>query len=256
MSNPNLHNPQLDGAPFFWEAGPVGILLSHGYTATTVEVRPLAEALHGRGYTVAAPLLPGHGSHPAELNRVTWQDWVQAGEQLYQQLAAKCRQVFVGGESMGALVALYLASQHAEIAGVLCYAPAIRLTLSRLDVLKLHLAAPFLAQVGRTSLDRADRWQGYPGLPLKGALQLIRFQKAVKERLPRIHQPIVVFQGLLDTTVHPIAGDILLNGVSSTLKAQHWMEKSTHVITLDQEVPQVAELTTAFIEKALSAQTS
>ena len=34
-TNPALHNPQLEGEAFFWEGGPVGVLLSHGYSATT-----------------------------------------------------------------------------------------------------------------------------------------------------------------------------------------------------------------------------
>ena len=46
MTNPALHNPHLEGGPFFWEAGPVGVLLLHGYTATTAEMRPLAKRLH------------------------------------------------------------------------------------------------------------------------------------------------------------------------------------------------------------------
>jgi len=52
---------------------------------------------------------------------VRWQDWAAAGEEVYRRLQDKCQQVFVGGESMGSLVALHLASQHAEAAGVLCY---------------------------------------------------------------------------------------------------------------------------------------
>ena len=50
-----IHNPHLEGEPFFWEAGPVGVLLIHGFTATTAEVRPLAKILQQDGYTVSGP---------------------------------------------------------------------------------------------------------------------------------------------------------------------------------------------------------
>ena len=118
-----IYNPQLEGDPFLWEGGPTGVLLIHGYTATTAEVRPLARILHQQGYTVAGPLLPGHHTRPADANRYRWRDWVRAVEESYQQLTAHCQRVIIGGESMGALLALYLASEHPEAAAILAFAP-------------------------------------------------------------------------------------------------------------------------------------
>ena len=168
---------------------------------------------------------------------------------VYGRLAEKCRRVFVGGESMGGLVALYLASQHPQIAGVLAYAPGIKLTLSKLDILKLHLAAPVTTQVGRASLDRADVWQGYPGLPLKAAQQLLKFRQATEQRLAQVTCPLLVFQGRLDTSVQPGAGEFLFQHVRSTIKEQHWMEESSHVILLDKEMEKVVQITVEFMER-------
>lgn len=247
-----LHNPELEGEAFFWEAGPVGIFLSHGYTATTAEVRLLAKNLHEQGYTVAGPLLPGHGTEPNDLNRVRWQDWAAEGEKTYQQLRKHCEKVFVGGESMGSMVALYLASEHPEIKGALCYAPAVKLVMSTVDLIKLYLGSLFMAQIERSSLDCSDKWQGYPGLPLKGAIQLLQMQKAMRVRLPQIHQPLIIFQGRKDTTVDPVAGEIILNGIRSSVKEHHWMGNSSHAILLDQELEQVTGLSVDFIEKVLA----
>jgi hypothetical protein len=63
-ANSALQNPHLEGDSFTWESGPLGILLLHGFTATTAEVRPLAKLLHQDGYTVSGPLLPGFGTTP------------------------------------------------------------------------------------------------------------------------------------------------------------------------------------------------
>jgi len=254
VQNPALHNPHLEGGPFFWEAGSVGVLLSHGYTATTAEVRLLGKKLHEKGYTVAAPLLAGHGTKPADLNHVSWRDWVVSAEKTYAQLSARCKQVFVGGQSMGGVIALHLASKHPEAAGVLLYAPAIKLTLSTLDKVKLYAGSLFLSEVARDSLDASDKWQGYPGLPLKGAIQLLKMQGEIRQCLPQIKQPVIVFQGCKDTTVHPTAGDIILQGVNSSFKERHWMEQSTHAITIDCELDTVADLTTCFMDKVLKSQ--
>ncbi len=254
MPNPALHNPHLEGGPFFWESGSVGVLLSHGYTATTAEVRLLAKHLHEKGYTVAAPLLAGHGTQPADLNHVSWRDWVASAEKVYAQLADRCKQVFIGGQSMGGVVALQLASLHPEAVGVLLYAPAIKLTMTTLDKIKLYAGSLFMSEVSRESLDGSDKWQGYPGLPLKGAIQLLQMQDAVRQRLPLIKQPVIVFQGRKDTTVDVTAGDIILQGVNSTYKEHHWMERSSHAIPIDCELDAVADLTARFMEKTLKPQ--
>jgi carboxylesterase len=249
QGNPNLHNPHLDGDAFLWEAGPVGILLSHGFTATTAEIRLVAEKFHAQGYTVAAPLLPGHGTKPEDLNRVRWQHWVRTGEESLQELFGVCKQVWVAGESMGGLLALYLASKNPQISGILLYAPSIRTTLSKMDLLRLYLGAPFVTQVERDSLDGADAWQGYPGLPLKGIIQFLRFQTATLKRLAHIYQPVLIFQGRLDITVAPEAGKIIMEGISSEIKKHHWMENSSHAIVLDEEYEEVAALSIEFVEK-------
>ncbi len=234
--NPLLHNPHLEGDSFFWQGGKTGVWLSHGFTATTAEVRPLAERLLAGGYTVAAPLLPGHGTSPQDLNRVHWQDWVQAGQETLETLQKHCERVFLSGESMGGALALYLASQNPSVAGLVLYAPAIALQLSLADYAKLYLGALLMEEAPRSGLDSAEVWQGYPGLPLKGAVQLLALQRATRARLGKIHQPVLVFQGRLDTTVAENAGQLILQNISSSHKEQIWLEKSHHTLTLDVEL--------------------
>lgn len=250
-----LHNPHLEGGEFFWEAGPVGVFLSHGFTATTAEVRLFAKRLHEKGFSVGGPLLAGHGNRPEDLNRVKWQDWVESGEKVYEQLSSRCDKVFLGGESMGALVALYLASRHPAVCGVMVYAPAISLTISNMDRIKLYLGSPFMPFAKRESMDASDKWQGYdPELPTKGILQTLKFQEAVKQVLPNVYQPIIVFQGRKDTVVSTESGEIILRGVRSTIKEHHWMEGSSHPILLDDELDAVTELSLRFIEKIIRPQ--
>jgi len=38
-AEPPLVNPELEGGDFFWQGGADGVLLLHGLTATTAEVR-------------------------------------------------------------------------------------------------------------------------------------------------------------------------------------------------------------------------
>ena len=154
---------------------------------------------------------------------------------------------------MGGLVALMLAMEHPEAGGVICFAPAIKLTTPPLRVAALHLAAPFVKQMARSSLDNPEKWQGYPGLPLKGAVQLFQLQRIVRGRLDRVNQPTLVFQGRKDRTVAPEAGEIILRGIHPPVKEHHWMERSTHELTLDEELPEVTRMVIDFINRCTQA---
>jgi carboxylesterase len=247
-----LRNPHLEGTPFYWEGGSVGVLLCHGFTATTAEVRPLAAHLHGQGYTVAAPLLPGHGTTPEDCNQHTWQDWYASVEQTYQQLSARCQTVVVGGESTGALLILRLAALHPQVAAILCYAPALRLLLAPAKVFLLSICAPFLTSIPKAPSTDDNPWQGYGVDPLKAAQQLLHLQKVIYPLLPQVKQPILILQGRLDPTVHPESAQIIFDQVSSSIKELHWLEHSTHCVILDKERDLAASLSIDFLNRVLA----
>jgi len=249
MVDRTLHNAHLDGRPFAWNGGETGVLLLHGFTASPVEVRMLGERLHKLGYTVAGPLLPGHGTVPDDLNRVRWQEWTQAAEDAYRDLTGRCARVFVAGSSMGGLLALYLAAGHPEIRGVLLYAPAILLRLAPVQEALLPLVSRFAPFRPKPGLDEDDRWQGYHVDPLRGAVQLLRLQREVRRRLPEIEQPVQVVQGGKDTTVDTRVGEIILAGVRSEVKELHWMERSRHVVPLGPDLDEVVALAQRFIQE-------
>ena len=248
-SQPLIKNPHLEGGPFFWKGSRTGILLIHGFTATTAEVRPLGQALHESGYTVSGPVLPGHNTSPKDINHFTWRDWVATAEQAYQELDLDCDRIFVGGESTGGLLALYLAAQHPDISGVLAYAPALRLAIRSIDQFKLRLLAPFIPYLPKQGKDDDLPWKGYTVNPLKGVLQLLQLQKQVAALLPKIRCPLLIIQGRLDATVDPQVPEIINQGVASSMKEIYWMPNSNHCVALDVELTQVISLTLNFLAK-------
>jgi carboxylesterase len=252
MPDEFMRNPHLDGDAFFWNGSATGVLLVHGYTATTAEVRLLGKYLHERGYTVSGPLLPGHATTPQDLNRKRWHEWVEAVKRAYVELASKCPRVFVCGESMGGLLSLYLASEHPEIAGVVVYSPALFIpnhTATMRRARLLHYFVPHIAKAVREPSAADARWKGYAVNPIPALLQLGKLQEQVARRLAAIHQPILVIQGRLDQTIDLQSGEIIMQRVASQVKQLRWLEKSTHCVILDQEWEQAAEMTAGFIER-------
>lgn len=246
-----IKNTHLDGDPFFFEGGPLGVLLLHGLKATSAEVRPLAEFLFAKGFTVSGPLLPGHNTHPKDANRYTWKDWVTHTEVALAYLANRCEQVFIGGESTGALIALYLATYHPEISGVLTYAPATDLILKRWVRWLIPWLAWFIPYIEEGEVDGDDLpWRGYTAMPLKGLAQLLRLQQVTRPRLNLIRRPLLIIQGRQDARVPATVPQAIYDVIQSTLKEIHWMEHSSHCVLLDHEFDSVKEITLRFIEKA------
>jgi carboxylesterase len=253
MARKPLVNPHLEGGPFYGQGGPDGVLLVHGLTATTAEVRPLARYLRDAGYTVAGPLLPGHGTESRDLNRVKWQDWMRSVEETYALLKSRCRRVAVGGESTGAVLTLHLAARRPEIAAVLSYAPALRLALSRTMVAAGYALSVFGYELKPKPGPPAESdalWQGYDTRPTRGARELLRLQRVTRPLLPRITQPILIFQGKLDRTVDPRAPQEIYDKVSSKVKELRWLERSTHCVALDCQRQELFEVTRQFLDKA------
>jgi carboxylesterase len=243
--NNTIRNEHLEGDDFYWKAGPTGILLIHGFTATTAEVRLIAKKCHTDGFTTAAPLLPGHGTHPDQLNQTRWQDWLQKVEETYSKLSRDCDSVFVIAESMGTLLALALAAKNPNIKGLMLFAPAIKIN----GLWRARLMAPFINHIEKNAKDDGLPWKGYTVYPVKGSVALLKLQKFARKQLPKITQPLLVFTGAEDHTIHPNSAKIILDNVQSEAKAHQHMKNSAHCILLDKELDAVYEKVRAFIEQ-------
>ena len=69
--------------------GKIGVLLSHGFTAAPASMVPWGQYLAERGYTVAVPRLPGHGTKWQDMALTTYDDWYAAVERELESLAAR-----------------------------------------------------------------------------------------------------------------------------------------------------------------------
>ena len=126
----NLVNPHLAGDSFFEKRSSRGILLIHGFTATTNSVRQLASRLGELDWTISAPLLLGHGESLEKLSTTKWRDWATQVELCWHQLNDHCDESFIAGESAGGLLALWLAClQTIRPKGLVLVAPALKLNL-------------------------------------------------------------------------------------------------------------------------------
>jgi carboxylesterase len=248
--------PSLRPDPFFLPGGPNGALLIHGFTGSPPEMRLVGDYLNLRGFTVSAPLLPGHGTRPADLNTVRWQDWAEATEAALAQLAARCQGVCVAGLSLGALLALRLAAQHPEIAAVAAYSPALRASdwrvyFSPLMKRLMPLTRKRMSSDLRTKDAFARLWS-YDWNPTGGVHEVLRLQTETRRILPGLRPPLLVIYSTADRTIHPTAPHDTYRLAGSATKELITLHASGHGITVDGEWETVAESTYRFFMSQLS----
>lgn len=223
------------------DGGPVGALLIHGFGGSAAETRPMGEHFAAQGLTVRCPLLAGHGTTPEDLIGVRWQVWADEVESAFQDLQGCCETVFVGGLSMGSLLTLWLGAKYSDIAGLLIMAPAVKvkswflpLTLGLRYLLK-YPPPGFVEEEALGDPEAIHRIWCYDRLPVWGGAELYLLQRRVNRALPRIRQPIHIFQGRLDNWLSPQAAQLVHDGVASTDKTLVWLEHSGHNLLVDGE---------------------
>src|SRR5829696_8092494 len=101
-------------------------LLIHGFTGTPKEMRWMGEYLNQQGYTCLGVRLTGHATHPEDMIRSRWTDWVASVEDAYHLLCGLTDDIFLVGLSMGGILAL-LAAAQLDVKGVIAMSTPARL---------------------------------------------------------------------------------------------------------------------------------
>jgi carboxylesterase len=236
--------------PFAADGGPVGVLLLHGLTGSPQAVRPWARHHAAAGLTVAAPRLPGHGTTWQGLNRTRWPDWYTAAERQLHRLRARCTSVFVGGLSMGGCLALRLAADYDDVAGLIVVNPSLAGDDARLFALPLlRYAVPSLSGIGN-AVNKPGVEEGcYDRLPLHALHSLTRLWQETRRLLPTVRQPLLLLRSAGDPVVGPRSSALVLSRVGSVDVTQRVLSRSSHVATLDHDAPLVFTESLTFIDR-------
>ncbi|MCH5586038.1 alpha/beta fold hydrolase [Shimazuella sp. AN120528] len=240
--------------PFFYSAGKTGILLIHGFTGTPSELRPMGDYLHKQGFTVFAPLLPGHGTSPEDLQMTRWQDWVQSVENAFEELKQSgVERLYLVGLSMGGILALIQTiQQQSLISGVVSMCAPIKVKDFRANFVRLiHWFKPFSLR-GEKHPDIEQHLIPYDRTPLKSVGELNRLIRFVRRNLNQIKVPALIIQSRHDETVNPSSATIIYNSISSQDKTLTWYENSSHIITVDRERKKLFQEVEQFILRTSS----
>jgi carboxylesterase len=247
--------PIMAGAePFSATSGPYGVLVLHGFTGNPGSMRPLAEAFADAGFSVELPLLPGHGTSVDDMLGTTFRDYSAAAEQAYTELAAHCDRVVVAGLSMGGTLALWLASHHPELSGLVLVNPMVEPAAeSFVEMMRgaLEGGTDRIPGIG-SDIARPDTPEGaYAETPIEPLLSLLAAVSELAPHLGQIHVPLLLLSSRTDHVVPTSSGDLLAERYGGPVE-RVFLENSFHVATLDNDAQEVEERAVAFALKATS----
>jgi alpha-beta hydrolase superfamily lysophospholipase len=196
------------------------VLLIHGLSDSPYSMRGLAEAFLAQGYYVLVLRLPGHGTIPAGLVDVTWQDWYGAVVLAAKYAAAKAgpgKPFVAGGHSTGAaLLALYSLRTIADPA--LPRPQRLYLVSPAIGISRFAALTEVVAGLSFIPAFAKSRWidvlleydpYKYNSFPVNAAKQIYLLTRVVQrtldeeQRRGRLAQMprVIAFQSIVDSTV-------------------------------------------------------
>ncbi len=229
--------------PFEFWRGPRGVLLLHGFAGTPPEVLDLGRAVAAVGYSALGPILAGHGSTPQEMAGTRWGDWVGSAQAALERLRSRAPRVYVGGQSMGALIALYLAAHDPAVQGVIACATPLYLSDWRVHLLPVARYAVRYYEDRRApdlgDPTRVSRLHSYRHRPTVCIQSLVALGRLVRGLLPRIRCPVLILHGRNDRLANPRNARYVYDHIGSADRRLVVLERSGHAVTVDWESDRV-----------------
>jgi carboxylesterase len=221
-------------------AGEHAALILHGFGDTPQSVADLALHLHNRGWTVRAPLLPGHGRALRDFARVPAGAWLRAAQTEFATLRRSHPVVVLIGQSLGGALATVIGADEPHVRAIVLLAPYLVMLprvarLARWQRLA-SIVAPYVH--GRTEasiwnpLERAKSL-GFGVTPTRLLGELASVTRAAWLAAPRVVAPVLMMQSRSDNRIRFEDAEATYRRFGSATKEFVPLEGCGHVIAVD-----------------------
>lgn len=262
----------------FWLSGNrIGVLLIHGLTGTPTEMRGVGRELNRLGYTVSGVQLAGHCGSVSDLNATDWQAWYRSVTEAAGKLQQQVDYLFIGGLSMGALLALkYAADFPHQVQGVLVYGATFKYDGWGIPAIWQNTASWILPLTHALRIDRFLMFNekppygirneklrkrlvqsmlsgdsvsaGLPGNPWPALYQMQKLSRQTRAALPRVTAPCLILHAEDDDVAHYRNGELVRDNVSASAQLI-LLKNSHHMITIDNDRDELVACSAAFIQQ-------
>jgi carboxylesterase len=222
------------------EEGSHGVLLLHGFGDTPQTLALLARRLRKSGYSVLAPLLPGHGRSMQSFAKSRANDWIATAGDAFIGMRSRHDSVSIVGLSMGGALAVLLAAEHQEIPALILIAPYIGMPrLLRIAAATHWLWRGMVGEVNarnpRSVRDPIEREKNlaYGAVTGRELHELSNVVRRARKSLSNVRAPTLIIQSREDPRCPPAVAEFALRTLGSKEKKLVWTEGAGHIITVD-----------------------
>lgn len=177
-------------------------MLFHGLNDSPYVWSDMAPELSKRGFDVRAILLPGHGNSPEAQLKMSYTRWIKAArDQLQYWIVDESTPVYLGGFSLGGVIATAMAVERGDVAGLLLFSPAYKSSMNHLlrwssiySVFKPWIFGGMIIEDNPTK---------YNSIPVNGATQYYKTTKFLKRKWGRtqLEMPVLMVASKDDSVV-------------------------------------------------------
>ena len=225
--------------PFFFPGSRSGCLLLHGFSSMPEEMRLLGRYLRDQDFSVLGLRFAGHATHPWDLARTHWRDWLVNVEEGLAILQSVCDRIFIIGQSMGGMVALLSAARY-PLTGVVTLSTPYDLDEDwRSRTVRLwSFFIPFIFK-GRTpiydlrSARREKDYPAYPYFPTRILAEVEDLKREMRAELDRVVVPALIIQSRNDPGVSVQNAEHLFSALHSPDKELFFLDQGGHSIAND-----------------------
>lgn len=235
--------------PFTFEEGERAVLLLHGFTGHSADVRMLGRFLQKHGYTSHAPIYRGHGRELEALTEARPEQWWEDVKDALNHLRELgYDKIAIAGLSLGGVLGLKLAYSE-PIKGVITMcAPMFFDNETQLTQGFQFKARQYKQLEGKDEGTIEEEVKELLDDSDEMFKQLGGLITEVHNEIDQIYTPTFVAQAEKDEMINTTSANYIYDQVEADQKEIKWYKNSGHVITMDKEKEQLHEDILEFLE--------
>ncbi|WP_054859930.1 alpha/beta fold hydrolase [Gracilibacillus sp. JCM 18860] len=229
--------------PFMFRGDERAVLLLHGFTGHSADVRMLGRFLNSKGYTCYAPIYRGHGKSPPEdLIEATAEQWWEDVKNAYLYLKGEgYEKIAVAGLSLGGVLALRLACTHPLEAVVTMCSPMFFDNEEQLTIGFKQFAKDYKQLEGKDEATIQEEMGELLERSKELFKQIAESIERVKENVDMLYTPTLVIQAEKDEMINPDSANYIYENVEADQKEIKWYANAGHAITFSDAKDQLHE---------------